>query len=177
MSEIKSRLNNIKNSGFTLIELVVVVAIMAVLALIMVPNISAYVDRAKRTVDEDTTIQVHTTAKSVTAMSGWPFKELEEKVWDLDGTSKDSDVDNYLTEVRNLLGMSKEEAKNYTLTSYPDSSSHSLKITYFFRGQKTESDKKYKVEVTDSQGGYEVRYRRPDQKTITTVHKPKEKER
>lgn len=36
--------------GFTLIELIVVIAILAVLALILVPNVSSYMDKAKQAV-------------------------------------------------------------------------------------------------------------------------------
>ena len=54
-----------KKKGFTLIELVVVIAIMAVLALIMVPSLTAYVERAETAKIHANLKNIHTAAEMV----------------------------------------------------------------------------------------------------------------
>ena len=64
----KKRMTNLKNSkkkGFTLIELVVVIAIMAILALIMVPNLTAYINKAEVSKIQANLKNVHTAAELV----------------------------------------------------------------------------------------------------------------
>ena len=64
----KKRMTNLKNNkkkGFTLIELVVVIAIMAILALIMVPNLTAYINKAEVSKIQANLKNVHTAAEIV----------------------------------------------------------------------------------------------------------------
>lgn len=46
--------NNKKSSGFTLIELIIVIAILGVLATIAIPSYSRYTDQAKQAADQQT---------------------------------------------------------------------------------------------------------------------------
>ena len=64
----KQRMTNLKNNkkkGFTLIELVVVIAIMAILALIMVPNLTAYINKAEVSKIQANLKNIHTAAEIV----------------------------------------------------------------------------------------------------------------
>ena len=56
-------INNKK--GFTLVELVVVIAIMAILALIIVPNLTAYTDKAEVAKIDTNLKNLHTAAEMV----------------------------------------------------------------------------------------------------------------
>lgn len=46
---IKSNKNNKKKKGFTLVELIAVIAIIGILAAILIPSISGYITKAKKT--------------------------------------------------------------------------------------------------------------------------------
>ena len=58
-----SALKNSKKKGFTLLELVVVIAIMAVLALVLVPNLTAYIQKADDAKVKANMKSVHTAAE------------------------------------------------------------------------------------------------------------------
>ena len=67
-TKVQSRFTAMKESkkaGFTLIELVVVIAIMAVLALIMVPNLTAYLGKAETSKIQANLKNIHTSAEMV----------------------------------------------------------------------------------------------------------------
>lgn len=76
----KIKLNNASNrcskmtenskKGFTLIELVIVIAIMAVLSLIVVPSVSSYVESAQTARAEDAVVKVHRAALMVREVEG-----------------------------------------------------------------------------------------------------------
>lgn len=59
-----------KKKGFTLIELVVVIAIMAILALIMVPNLTSYLNKADDSRIAANSKTIHTAAELVKQTSG-----------------------------------------------------------------------------------------------------------
>lgn len=92
--------------GFTLIELVIVIAILAILALILVPAISKYVDNANTAKNEASARGIYTNA--VLAMS----------------TSKEddySDVDQATADLSNILPTAVEiyhEGSNVTSIKY-----------------------------------------------------------
>lgn len=65
-NRIKDNYNN--NKGFSLIELIIVVAIMAVLVCLITPQYLRYVERAKRVVDVDTARKIYDAATRVQAL-------------------------------------------------------------------------------------------------------------
>lgn len=67
--------------GFSLIELVVVIAIMAILALILVPNLTAFTQRADDSKVQAGLKNVHTAAEMVIQTS--PGKDIEKDAADL----------------------------------------------------------------------------------------------
>lgn len=56
-------MNKIKQKGFTLVELIVVLAILATLAAIMVPSLTGYIDKAKDTELISMVKSIHTAAQ------------------------------------------------------------------------------------------------------------------
>ncbi len=60
-----------KNSGFTLIELVVVMAILAILAGVAVPAYSGYIKKANEAADQQKIEAVETAMASALAMEGY----------------------------------------------------------------------------------------------------------
>ena len=78
MKERIGKMKNSKKKGFTLIELVVVIAIMAILALIMVPNLTAYINKAEVSKIQANLKNVHTAAELVYQTEGeLDFTEIE----------------------------------------------------------------------------------------------------
>ena len=64
LNKIKTKLKN-RKKGFSLIEMVVVIAIMAILALIMVPNLTAYIQKGDDAQIKANMKNVHTAAEIV----------------------------------------------------------------------------------------------------------------
>lgn len=58
--------NDVKNKGFTLIELIIVIAILGILAMIVIPQVTSFIEQAKVSADQ-TTVR---TLNSVTALYG-----------------------------------------------------------------------------------------------------------
>lgn len=61
------------NKGFSLVELIVVIAIMAVLAGVAVPVYSAYTESAKKGVDEDYVAEIYHAGEIKAALTGVEF--------------------------------------------------------------------------------------------------------
>ena len=58
------------NKGFTLVEIIVVLAIVAILALILVPRLGGYTKRAKEKADEATARSIETAVMALIASGG-----------------------------------------------------------------------------------------------------------
>jgi len=100
----------VKNKkGFTLIELVIVVAILGVLALLIVPNVMNRVSEAKETVLEANIKVINNAIKMYYAIEGkYPSSEsLDELLKDLDPEYLDADeID---SEVKNQINVFVDE--------------------------------------------------------------------
>lgn len=57
----------LNNKGFSLVELIVVIAIMAILAVTLAPKLTQYIDKARRAGDQEAITSIYTAAKLANA--------------------------------------------------------------------------------------------------------------
>lgn len=62
MKEMK-RMKKMNNKGFSLVELIVVIAIMAILAVTLAPRLSQYVEKSRRTADNEVVNAIYTAVR------------------------------------------------------------------------------------------------------------------
>lgn len=117
-----------KNKGFSLIELIVVIAIMAILVGIIAPNMIKYVEKAKRSVDANNAKEWIEAANKVLIeydVQWWgkdPYGNMNEAIslsWDKNW--KPSNTDTYssgMTDVKSLVY--RELGSVFLSKTYPD---------------------------------------------------------
>lgn len=97
--------------GFTLIELIVVIAILGILAAILVPSILGYVDQANKSADKANARSVYTAANAVYASMTQTERDA------LTATSYNSaDGGDFIEAINNFLGSSFEGDYIVTVT-------------------------------------------------------------
>lgn len=62
----------LKKKGFTIVELVIVIAVIAILAAVLIPTFANLINRANRSADEQAVTNINTILKSEEAMNGKP---------------------------------------------------------------------------------------------------------
>ena len=158
MRNIKQRITYLKynkNSGFTLVELLVVMAILAVIALVAAPSITNYVERARRAVNEKAAMEVHKAARLASDLDKlWPFTSTSKYSFHVN--SSDAEINRFMNTMKGYVTIADTDLEDFTIKPYHYSPVRSLKIYKEF------SDGKSRVEVTDSEGGFEVRYKIKD---------------
>ena len=103
-------MKRINNEGFSLIELIIVIAIMAVLVAIITPNLTKYLSKAKKGVDNKNLDEAFKIAHSLKGVLGnlsiTPMYEIAYELTELLRNKKDIDYKEYvekLLEIRDEL--------------------------------------------------------------------------
>lgn len=87
---LKRRMENTKKNkkGFTLVELIVVLVIIAILAAVLIPTVSGYIGRAKKTAAQSVLKNVVTAANS----AGQSLIETSDSISTTDGTTFETEI-------------------------------------------------------------------------------------
>ncbi|MBQ2405333.1 MAG: prepilin-type N-terminal cleavage/methylation domain-containing protein [Lachnospiraceae bacterium] len=119
-------MNNKKdNSGFTLLELMIVVTVISVLLGIFVPSYISYVNKAKRTIDADTALKIRDAITRVQAVDnmgthGGGFKYTVACAWNCD-SKMPTEATNFLEAIFLEIGkvpVSKTNKKLFWVVYY-----------------------------------------------------------
>ena len=88
-----------KKKGFTLIELMAVIAIIAILAAVLVPTVSGYINRSKKTAVITQVRNVITAVQTYNATADKPIVTTEDSA-----TATTTNVNKTVTEIQALVG-------------------------------------------------------------------------
>lgn len=102
--------------GFTLTEIIVVIVIIGILAAVLVPSLTGYIDKARYAAAEKEATSY------VTAFGTW---QIEEEIT-ADSTELLTSFQNYLEEI----GLDKDVVKDVTLTGFTYTSTNEVEISY-----------------------------------------------
>ena len=135
-----------KQKGFTLVELIVVLAILAVLAAIMVPSLTGYIDKAKNTQLISIARSVYTAAQ-VEVSEAYARGEIEVKA-----EKNDRPAEGNFPSIRNIVENSEMKDWGFAGQDYVD---YRGTVKYFVNGFgfKNNNNAKYHFKVLVSKDG------------------------
>lgn len=81
------KMKKLNNKGFSLVELIIVIAIMAVLVGVLAPQFTKYVGQSKTSADASNAELIRTTASAVLADTSCTYAETESKDYTINGTA------------------------------------------------------------------------------------------
>ena len=135
-----------KQKGFTLVELIVVLAILAVLAAIMVPSLTGYIDKAKNTQLLSIARSVYTAAQ-VEVSEAYARGEIEVKA-----EKNDRPAEGNFPSIRNIVENSEMKDWGFAGQDYVD---YRGTVKYFVNGFgfQNNNNAKYHFKVLVSKDG------------------------
>ena len=137
-----------KQKGFTLVELIVVLAILAVLAAIMVPSLTGYIDKAKNTQLLSIARSVYTAAQ-IEVSEAYARGEIEVKA-----EGNDRPAEGNFPSIRNIVENSEMKDWGFAGQDYVDYKEGN-KVKYFINGFgfSQKKDAKYHFKILVSKDG------------------------
>lgn len=101
------------NKGFTLVELIIVIAIIAVLAMVLIPSYLKYIDKSRKAMDKETAGEIAKAFQIALASDEEAYQEYES--WQKSGTNQPMTVtvDGVTETYRAYLVMTNEKNRGY----------------------------------------------------------------
>jgi prepilin-type N-terminal cleavage/methylation domain-containing protein len=89
--------------AFTLTELIVVIAVIGILAAVLIPSLTGYVEKAKKSASQQEASAVYTVYQT------W--------LVEIDGTTVTDATDSFISYYRNSIGLKESQSLNITITN------------------------------------------------------------
>jgi type IV pilus assembly protein PilA len=146
------------NKGFSLVELIVVVAIMAVLMGILVPTLVKNVEKSKKQKDASAIEEIRSTM--VTTLADPTYSDIEATII-YEGTTIDVDTPKEInpvepitdTEVKTFLTAVSADVKDWKFTSKAYNNKADYKVTFVISGQMVTVYREAEGESAPGAGG------------------------
>lgn len=152
------------NKGFTLVELIVVIAIMAILAVAMTPKLTQYLDKAKVATDEEIINTINTAVK-IALIDEDAYATVGATGHDyVTGLNILKDYDSTFTTATNLQYMRESDTSNTytyvtstTLTEFEKQILEAIGTSFTFKSNAATQDDANEITITvTNQGTFEV---------------------
>ena len=140
MNKFQKKLANRKkdNKGFSLVELIIVIAIMAILVGIVGTQVLPYLNKSKEAKDVQIVNSYSTAAVSAYSMlAGELTKETGTLDVNVYGSNSDADATKLAAKIKDLVGYANATDK---MTSKTGKTASEIKITYDFDNHKIETE-------------------------------------
>lgn len=111
------KVKKLNNKGFSLVEIIIVIAIMAIMAGALAPQLIKYIDKSRKSTDIQTAQTIATAVNAALADEAGYVSAADTKVSACYGTIADDSLKAFRAAIRDVLGGTRPEPKYKSGTS------------------------------------------------------------